>query len=285
MGDFKICPPITPIFMGWNIGVENLQRSSEVFLVDLLIVEVWVKWYWNKLRYFCRIEQWVNVFMLLRTRVVAKQRDTYKYMMVRGKNLGGVDWNWKYWCGLLISKICWNCIYMYLCTYICMYTHIYMFVCIYMNTICILIYTYFQLCVLKEPRNKDTWVTMSIPNANLSSNTIPTKKNQSSTLWRYAELNTINLISNLSAQRFAISVRLRIQRHLNVVVTSHPQAARFSTYKWVRDALLCLKVKTCPKRKWQDLQQEQGIKVNRPSVDKSNWGSFGPPNIKYSNEL
>ena len=40
MGDFKICPPITPIFMGWNIGVENLQRSSEVFLVDLLIVEV-----------------------------------------------------------------------------------------------------------------------------------------------------------------------------------------------------------------------------------------------------
>lgn len=55
--------------------------------------------------------------MLLRARVLTLQEETYKYLMEGNKKKPvEVDWNWRYQCALMISKVC-----------IGMYIHMYIY--------------------------------------------------------------------------------------------------------------------------------------------------------------
>lgn len=62
--------------MGWKAGIENLQTSSEIFLSRCACCNGKREVILKQLRYLKGLKQWVNVFMLLRARVLTKEEET-----------------------------------------------------------------------------------------------------------------------------------------------------------------------------------------------------------------
>lgn len=104
--------------------------------------------------------------------------------------------------------------------------HMHLYVCM---SICIHIYTYFLTLHTERAKKQRPYQSnhKHTYSQNLAFNTIPTKGKE--TMQYFMEIcgaKHLKININLSAQRLAISIRLRVQRY-NVLFTNHPQA-RFS---------------------------------------------------------
>lgn len=70
------------------------------------------------------------------TRLLIVEVGTYKYEMGEGKKEPvGMDWNWRYWYKLMISKIC-----------ICMCIHIAHMLSMCVHILCVNMYMYMGVC-------------------------------------------------------------------------------------------------------------------------------------------
>lgn len=118
----------------------KLQTNLKLFLAGsffFFFCSGIYKQFWTDFRYIIGLSKLVNEMMSLRARILTVEESTCIYGIEEGKKeLCENDYNWRYWCKLMISKMCVHtCLYKYTCMCICVRVCMWI-ICIYFLALC-----------------------------------------------------------------------------------------------------------------------------------------------------